>query len=284
MSNQKNNNEEIVTGEITQASPVQVALSNGNFEEAVDLISSDPETFRAFITSTELAIKENKSKAVELNGKNWIRRAFTSSTSEFSRLFLEQNDVMGRFFVMLQLLTLQNKNSVSALSKLCTAIQAESETAGTEQGNLQRIAVTFLEQNIEAIKAEETRDRALIKLLKFAEQNAVFEQRITEAERRAEQKFAEATEQLAKDYDNRMTDYHNKMEDLDLKFIELNNQISAIDEYTKVVNESVLKLGAIMDVSRITIDKLYHDGKTITIILAIIGLISLALSFVALIM
>lgn len=249
MANRKNNSPAPFEGALTTVSPVEKALAQNNITEAVELIGSDTEYFSAFIKSTETALSENKSRAEIIKDRKFFKRLFSSSSSELAQLLLEQNDVMVRFFVMLQLLTLQNKNNISVLTKLCSAIQTDVDTSGKEQGNLQKIAITFLEQNIESIKAEETRDKALIKLLKFAEQNAAFEKRMISAEENAEKRYQESLQKLNNDYaafkntiDGKINTIKNELEkkasieELNSNFKQIRDSLSETASKTDVVD------------------------------------------------
>lgn len=238
MANQKNNNNEPKMGEVLPVNPVEQALAQNNISEAVDLIAMNPEAFKAFIKSTELALIENKAQAKIVEDRNFFKRLFSSSTSDLARILMDQNDVMVRFFVMLQLLTLQNRNNLSVITKLCSAIKTDVDTSGKEQGNLQKIAVTFLEQNIDTIKSEEIRDKALIKLLKFAEQNAAFEKRMLSAEENAEKRFEVSSQKLKDEsvaFKKMMTEEKDSAKASFHKYSD--NLQSAFDAYTKAIQD-----------------------------------------------
>ena len=186
---------------VSPPSSVEIALEKNDLEGAVQALAKDPESFKAFLKSTELALSESKDQAGVIRDRNFFKRLFTSNTSELAKILLEQNDVMTRFYVILQLLTLQTKGNAGYLKRICEAIKLSSDVEGQEQGNLQKIAINFLEQTIEAAKAEEVRDRALMKLLKAAEQTAVFEQSIREAHHKVEEQYLESSINLKQEFD-----------------------------------------------------------------------------------
>lgn len=202
MMNEKTSSEENASVVITPKSEIANALERGDIDAALNAMSSDPEAIAQFVESTEIALKEGKEKAVVIRDRGFFKKLFSSPSSDLAKLLLEQNDVMTRFFVMLQLLTLQSEGNAKYLADICTAIKKASDTGDAEEGNLQRIAVTFLEQNIETKKAEKVRDLALMKLLKAAELNAVFESEMRGAEEKAEKKYLDSSNKLKREYES----------------------------------------------------------------------------------
>lgn len=196
---------------IIPKSKIEEALETGKIADAVEAITSNPEAFAQFVLSTEIALKEGKDKATIIRDRGFFKRLFSSPSSDLAKLLLEQNDVMTRFFVILQLLTLQSKGNAKYLSKICSAIKSASDAGDVENGNLQRIAVDFLEQNIEAAKAEKVRDLALMKLLKSAELNAVFESDMRSAEAKAEKSYELSSEKLQKEYNAFVSTINGKL-------------------------------------------------------------------------
>ena len=221
---------------VSPSSEIEEALEQGNITAAVEAIASNPEAIAQFVKSTESVLKEGKDKATIIRDRSFFKKLFSSSTSDLAKLLLEQNDVLTRFFVMLQLLTIQTKGNAKYLSEICSAIKGASEVDDAEGGNLQRIAVNFLEQNIEAAKAERVRDLALMKLLKSAGLNAVFEQDMRTAEAKAEASYEASARQLKNDYDAFVSTVNGKINTQNIELQnkatpqDINNAISSLSE------------------------------------------------------
>ena len=198
MSNNTSDNGVIVA----TPTAVEVALEKDDLEGVVQALAQEPEAFKKFLDSTERALIESKSQAGVIKDRNFFKKLFSSNTADLAKIVLEQNDIMTRFYVILQLLSMQTKGNATYLVKICEAIKSSADVEDQEQGNLQKIAVNYLEQSIEAAKAEEVRDRALKKLLKSAERTALFEQEIREAHKKASKQYEESSESLKKEFDS----------------------------------------------------------------------------------
>lgn len=229
---------------VTLPSDIEKALEQGNIAAAIEAIASNPESMAQFVKSTELALLEGKDNAKIIRDRSFFKKLFSSSTSDLAKLLLEQNDVLTRFFVMLQLLVSQSKGNAKYLSDICSAIKNASDVGDAEGGNLQRIAVNFLEQNIEAAKAERVRDLALMKLLKSAELNAVFEQDMRDAEAKAEARYEKSAKQLKNDYNAFVSTINGKINTQNIELqkkatqLDIDNAISSLSiSLNKRINE-----------------------------------------------
>ncbi len=252
----KNQKTSISTDEQVAVAPpsqIEEALEQGNITAAVEAIASNPDAIAHFVQSTELALVEGKDKAKVIRDRGFFKKLFSSSTSDLAKLLLEQNDVLTRFFVMLQLLIVQSKGNAKYLSEICSAIKNASEVGDAESGNLQRIAVNFLEQNIEAAKAERVRDLALMKLLKSAELNAVFEQDMRAAEAKAEARYEASTKQLKNDYDAFVSTVNGKIntQNIELQKKATPQDISnAISSLAQTLNQSINERAKLSDIDK----------------------------------
>lgn len=162
----------------THESELAAYVAGGNYEKAVEILSRNPEAFSAFIKLTGEGIIKSRNDAQNVKDRNFFQKLFASNSSDLAKVILEQNETMGNFFVLLQLLTLSAKGNVKLLSDLCMSIKKVGKVGNTEQENLNQMAIDFLEHNIESIKEAEIRDKALKKLLKAAEISDQFEMRI----------------------------------------------------------------------------------------------------------
>lgn len=284
------NNKVIETGlTVEPASQIELAFQEGNLDAVVNALSANPEAFNRFVKSTELALSESKDMASAVKDRNFIKRIFSSNTSDLAKVLLEQNDVLTRFFVLLQLLTLQTKGNSGILLKICDAIKTSSDVDGQEQGNLQKIAISFLEQNIEAIKAEEIRDKALMKLLKAAESSAAFENSIREAHSRVEKQYLDSSNKLQQAFDSYKKILDGDFESFKLKIEkDIDNQNSLIG--TKATSEELKQsidnlshdIGKQISIQHDEVQAISLTGKKRDILLGAITLLALVLSIVGL--
>lgn len=201
-------------------------LADGDYDEAVKVLSLYPETFSSLIKITSESIKQSKSSAEAIRDRGWWKKMWSSNSTDLAKIIIDQNGTISNFFVILKLLILQTKGNVKLMTNLCSTIQNFNNVEGKEQDNLSKLAILFLEQNIESIKDEELRDKALKKLLIAAEMTDQFEFRMASEVSEIEDSNKSFKEEINLQLFSFKEEIENKLADIDNK---ITNQAEAIN-------------------------------------------------------
>lgn len=256
------------TDQVTLASPTEISFSDaytlmikGDLEGAIDTLQRNgaPE-LRNFYTAIDTEIQTNKSEAQEIKDRSFWKRLFSSNTKDLGNTIFEQNTVLSALYVLLRIQSFSGESCSKLLAELYNYADKESSTAGVESSNIQKAIINTLEKNAKEFHLNELRDKALMKLLKAAENASCFENdiriKLGEAQKAFENSEAivkkdleqakQTYDQNVKSIDERATCFVEKcdaaVKKMEGEFEEEKKDVRRIvDERYKILNEQLIK-------------------------------------------
>lgn len=228
----------------------------------INEIMKNPESLKKFVEETNQKLEQNKKEVESIKNKNLISRLFTSSTKDIATALLDQNDTMMKFFQLLQIMTFVSKGNSAMLFGLMESLNRGEQMSSKENGNLFRMAKSFLQQAIDDSKAEELREMALKKLLKNAillnefqkETEAILSKFILDCEKQIEQclnntqkaleeNFKQLDISISKEYELIKKELNTQLNSLVSKTAsiqeETQNELNKIDEFMKLTKSDL---------------------------------------------
>lgn len=143
-------------------------MLQGKYNEAVDCLISNNELKR-FINEVECDLRQNKEDATTIKDRKWYERIFHSNVKEIGTILFKQNTALSILYVMIMLLSRSSQVNTKLLVELYDYADKEASTDSNEKSAIKEGIIAILEKNKQEFQRNVVRDRALMKLLKFAQ-------------------------------------------------------------------------------------------------------------------
>lgn len=195
------------TDHITVTSPAEITYSGayalmikGDLDAAVSCLETNgtPE-MKNFIKAIDSALQENKEDAQEVKDRGFWKRLFSSNTKDLGNVIFEQNTVLSALYVLLRVQSFSGESCSKMLAELYSYADKEANTSRVENNNIQKAIIATLEKNANEFHLNELRDKALMKLLKAAENSSCFESDIRIKLGEAQKAFEDSESRINKD-------------------------------------------------------------------------------------
>ncbi len=149
--------------------PINHSGNDANLKLNINSIASeilkDPSKFSTFLNDTATQLDDARTKAKELQERNFLKRIFSSSSKDFADIMLLQHDIFQNFFVLLQTITFVSGKNTALLLSLSDSLRKGINLNDEEQRNLYAFADSYLQDAIESANNEHIREEALKKVL-----------------------------------------------------------------------------------------------------------------------
>lgn len=175
-------------------------MLKGNIDGAVEsLVENGKNEFENFVKSINSALEENREHSTDVKDRGFWKALFSSNTKDLGSILFEQNTLLSALFVLIRLQGLSGEACSKMLSDLYTYAGKEADTTGQEKNNIQNAIIATLEKNVQEFKLDEIRDKALMKLLKAAENSAKFEKDMRVIAGSAKKSYEDSEQKILKD-------------------------------------------------------------------------------------
>lgn len=136
-----------------------------NLQLLANEIIQNPNKLQEIIKVTSQELEAARTTADEIASRSFLKRLISSNTKDFAKLMVAQNEIMSKFFLLLQVMTFLCKGNSVLLFGLMDSLDKGLDMSNEEQKNLYTFAKSYLQEAIESAKSEELRETALKKLL-----------------------------------------------------------------------------------------------------------------------
>lgn len=136
-----------------------------NLQLLANEIIQNPNKLQEIIKVTSQELEAARTTADEIASRGFLKRLISSNTKDFAKLMVAQNEIMSKFFLLLQVMTFLCKGNSVLLFGLMDSLDKGLDMSNEEQKNLYTFAKSYLQEAIESAKSEGLRETALKKLL-----------------------------------------------------------------------------------------------------------------------
>lgn len=139
------------------------ALTNPT--DLAQAITKNPALIDQVISNVNENLSNSKKQIETIKDRGFFQRLIASNTKDLAEAMLQQSEIMGNFFALLQVLTMGCKRNSAILYDMIDSLSKSEKMTSGEQSNLYGMAKSYLEDALESTQNEQIREDALKRLL-----------------------------------------------------------------------------------------------------------------------
>ena len=173
-------------------------MAKGNFLKLREILQGKEKVkyMGLLLEALEANIKVSQKEAADIKERGWFDRLKSNNVNDIGKILSNQNIVIACLFVLMQLQSWSIESNAEMLATLCAEVDKESQNSTDESSSIKQIVRDVLESNKLKIERDELRDKALMKLLKAAENSREFENAMRDALQLVKEEYHQSEQKL----------------------------------------------------------------------------------------